>query len=282
MTPSHWAAVRAALRDTTGRFADLIDPPDGPAPDASARAGGWTVAETAAHVAAIAWLDVLLLDPGAEPPPIPGLQDWIATSNIEGVHAFNDATLAALPGRDLTALAADLRERVQMMDALAEHRDPSGTVGWLGGARPPVIGLFAHLVNELLQHGHDIARGVGRPWSVPSREASYFFEYFMVGLARNGVGALLDGGGPPRERPVVVEFRSAHTTPVTFVLLRGTLTVEEPGRAPDARVTFDPAALTMMLFGRLSRPRAVLTGGIRVSGRRPWLLPVFLRTVRVP
>jgi hypothetical protein len=32
----------------------------------------------------------------------------------------------------------------------------------------------------------------------------------------------------------------------------------------------------------LSKPRALLTGRVRVGGRRPWLLPVFLRKVRVP
>ncbi|RFU38046.1 hypothetical protein DZF91_29715 [Actinomadura logoneensis] len=284
MTPSpHWAAVRAALQDAADRFADLIDPPAGPGPDSGTRTDGtWTVGETAAHVAAIAWMDVGLLDPSSPPPPVPGFDTWLATSNVEGVHAFNETVLAAMPGRDLAVLAADLRERVKTMDALADGRDPAETVGWIGGARLPICGLFAHMVNELLLHGHDVARALGRPWTVPPRDASYFFEDFIVGLARNGVGALLDGGGPPREDPVVVEFRSAHTTPVTFVLRRGELSVEKPGRTPDVRLRFDPAAFTMMMFGRMSKPRALLTGRIRVGGRRPWLLPVFLRTVRVP
>jgi hypothetical protein len=37
-----------------------------------------------------------------------------------------------------------------------------------------------------------------------------------------------------------------------------------------------------MLFHRISKPRAVLTGKVVVRGRRPWLLPTFLRTVRCP
>lgn len=42
----------------------------------------------------------------------------------------------------------------------------------------------------------------------------------------------------------------------------------------------DPANL--MLFGRMSRVRAALTGKVLVSGPRPWLLPAFLRTVHMP
>jgi hypothetical protein len=37
-----------------------------------------------------------------------------------------------------------------------------------------------------------------------------------------------------------------------------------------------------MMFGRIARPRAVLSGKVRIGGPRPWLLPAFLRTVRMP
>jgi hypothetical protein len=37
-----------------------------------------------------------------------------------------------------------------------------------------------------------------------------------------------------------------------------------------------------MMFGRISRTRAALLGGLRIGGPRPWLLPAFLRTVRMP
>jgi putative sterol carrier protein len=93
---------------------------------------------------------------------------------------------------------------------------------------------------------------------------------------------LLDGGGPARERRIAVEFRSRHTAPVTLVLRDGLVSAEEPGGPTDVRVSFDPATLNLMLFGRISRVRAVLTGKVAVRGRRPWLLPAFLRTVRVP
>jgi hypothetical protein len=37
-----------------------------------------------------------------------------------------------------------------------------------------------------------------------------------------------------------------------------------------------------MMFGRISQARAVFTGKVRISGRRPWLLPAFRRKFRTP
>jgi hypothetical protein len=42
------------------------------------------------------------------------------------------------------------------------------------------------------------------------------------------------------------------------------------------------AVRNLFLFHRIGTPRAVLTGEVRVWGRRPWRLPTFLRTVHVP
>jgi hypothetical protein len=38
----------------------------------------------------------------------------------------------------------------------------------------------------------------------------------------------------------------------------------------------------MVLFHRIGHLRAALTGSLLVWGRRPWLLPAFLRKVRLP
>jgi hypothetical protein len=47
-------------------------------------------------------------------------------------------------------------------------------------------------------------------------------------------------------------------------------------------LSFHPPTLSLMLFGRIGKVRAMLSGGVAVRGRRPWLLPVFMRTVRLP
>lgn len=274
-----WQGVRTSVRETGDRFAELV----AAAPDPGAKVTTkWSVAETAAHLAALGWLNIALLRPDAEPLPIPGLAEKLPGTTVDDVNALNDLTLEHFTERDPQALAGMLRDRITMMLEASEGRDPGETVTWLGGSQLPLAGLFAHLLNELLLHGFDVARVLGRPWTVPPKDAAYFFEMFMVGLARNGVGRLLDGGGAPSERRIAVEFRSDYIEPVTLVLRNGRVSAEEPGEDTDVRVTFDPAVFNLMMFGRIGKARAVLARKVTVGGRRPWLLPVFLRTLRVP
>ncbi|MFI9010821.1 maleylpyruvate isomerase N-terminal domain-containing protein [Actinosynnema sp. NPDC053489] len=273
-----WPVVRAVLSDVTGRFADLVA-----ASDASALATpDWTVADTAAHVVAIASIYTTLLAPDGGGVTNPALAAVIPTVTVDTVADLNDLALRHFTERDPVRLAAMLRSLVATVLDVTEGTDPERTVPWLGASRVPVAGVLAHLVNELLVHGRDIALGVGAPWSTPPREAALFFELFIVGMMRNDTGVVLDGGRPPGDRRVAVAFRSRHTTPVTLVLHRGRVSVEEPGGPVDVRLSFDPAVLNLVLFGRVSRVRAVLTGKLRVGGPRPWLLPEFLRTVRLP
>ncbi|MDN3354099.1 hypothetical protein [Actinomadura sp. DC4] len=274
-----WQGVRTSVRETGDRFAEMVATAKDPGAEVTPN---WSVAVTAAHVTSLAWLNTTLLGPGAEPLPVPGLTERLPETTVDDVNAINDLTLAHFIERDPQVLAAMLRDHIGTMLDSSEGRDPSEPLTWLGGAQVPVAGLFAHLLNELLLHGHDIARTTGHPWAVPSKDAAYFFEMFMVGLARNGVGRLLDGGGPPRDRRIAVEFRSDYVEPVTLVLRNGRVTAEPPGEDTDVRVRFDPAVFTLMMFGRVSKPRAVLARKVSVGGRRPWLLPVFLRTLRVP
>ncbi|MCP2336104.1 maleylpyruvate isomerase N-terminal domain-containing protein [Actinomadura rupiterrae] len=279
MAPEKWNAIRASLRDTTERFAALVSA----VPDPYVKATDtWTVADTVTHVTSVGWLDTVLIDPTAPPPPVPDLFERMKSMNVEDVHELNRVVLGSLTERGVEPLLDRLRESVAFMLDRTADRDPDETVTWIGGAQVTLAGLFGHMINELLLHGHDIATGAREPWDIPPRDASYFFGEFMVGLATHGLGHLLDGGGRPRERPISVEFRSAYTDPVVFRLVDGRTTAHPPSGVPDVRLTFDPAVFNMMLFGRTSRVKAVLTRKVTIGGRRPWLLPEFLRTVRVP
>jgi hypothetical protein len=40
--------------------------------------------------------------------------------------------------------------------------------------------------------------------------------------------------------------------------------------------------MNLVLFHRLTRSRAALTGALRIWGRRPWLLAPFLQKIRLP
>jgi uncharacterized protein (TIGR03083 family) len=279
ITEDRWNAVRAALKEASDRFVEVV----AGAPDATAAATrDWSIADTAAHVASVAWLDAMMLLPDLEPPPVPGLAERLDHTSVDGVHGLNALVLRHLTERDPKVLTAGLSEHIARMLDGTEGTDPAEPTAWLGGSRAPRAGILAHMLNELLIHGRDIAHATGVPWTIAPQDAAHFFQLFFVELGYNGVGELLAGGGKPRARRIAVEFRSDFTTPVTIVLQNGRVTIEPPDSRPDVKISFDPTVVCLMLFGRISKARAVLTRGVVVTGRRPWLLPIFLRTVRTP
>jgi hypothetical protein len=273
-----WDAVRASVKDTGDRFATMVSRVPGSETKAT---GDWSVAETAAHVAGIARYDTTLLRPGEEL-PVPGFAERAAAASVDGVHDLNELVLGHFSERDPMVLAQLLRDDVEQVLADSESRDPNETVAWVGDSQLPLAGLIAHLLDELLIHGRDIALATNVPWVIAPGDAAQFFELFFVPLVDGECGHLLDGGDRPRARRIGVEFRSEYTTPVTLALQNGKVSVEPPGHSPDVRVSFDPVTLNLMMFGRISRLRAVATRKVVIRGPRPWLLPVFLRKVRVP
>jgi uncharacterized protein (TIGR03083 family) len=279
VTDEEWEAVRESLRTTAGRFCELVASVPDPAATASA---GWTVADVAAHVTTVAALETMVLGAAEVPFRMPGLAEVIAATTTDTVHGLNDQVMSHFRERDVTHVLGMLRHYVGLMLTASQDRDPGETFPWLGEARPTLAGILAHMVNELLIHGNDIASSVKAPWAMPPQDAAMFFDLFFVGLVNSQMGRLLDGSKRPLRRRIAVEFRSGYTAPVTIVVRDGQVTAEPPGPGADAWVRFDPAALNMMMFGRISKLQAVLTRKIIIGGRRPWLIPAFLRTVRLP
>lgn len=276
ITLDTWTAARTAVAEATDRFATLVAGSD---PKAMATAD-WSVAVTATHVASLAWMNTGLVGPTGRPDP--SVWDKLVGCNVDTVADFNVHVLGLFAERDPAVLVERLRADVAEMLRATENVDPTSTVTWLGGSQLPITGMFGHLVNELLLHGYDIARATKQAWVIPPADAALFFEVFFVELLRRDIGELLANDQPPSERRIAVEFRSHHTTPVTIVLHRGQVSVEEPGGDTDVKIFFDPSTVNLMLFHRISKARAVLTGKVVAWGRRPWLLPTFLKTVRCP
>jgi hypothetical protein len=279
VTDDQWTTIRTAFKETGDRFAELLVTTR--QPDAKA-INDWTVATTAAHVTTIALLYTWVVRPEDTELPFPALADRLDLTTVHTVSELNDVALDHFTERDLAALAGHVRTHIDHILRATEDLAPTKPVAWIGGAQVPIAGILAHLINELQLHGHDIARATQRPWRVSSTNAALFFDMFLVGMLHNDGGRLLENGRAPSERRISVEFRSEYTSPATLVLHKGVLSVEEPGKGADVRLSFDPAVLIMMMFNRFAKARAVLTGKVVVSGRRPWLLPVFLRTVRMP
>ncbi|MEV4381150.1 maleylpyruvate isomerase N-terminal domain-containing protein [Streptosporangium sp. NPDC049644] len=277
--PNHQSrAVRATLEQAGDRFARLLTS----VPPQTMATRDWTVAETGAHVAAIAHLYTVIVRQDGTPHPMPELTAPIASTNVDTVADVNDLALASYPERDPAVLARRLRADIGELLRVTEHLDPATPIPWLGEARVPLTGLLAHLINEIHQHGWDIARSGRAPWTIPAREAALFFDLFLIGVIRGDHGRLLDTAGPKRSGRIAVRFHSRYTTPATLVLQDGRVRVEESSARTDVHLAFDPPTLNLMLFGRVSRPKAVLTGKIAAWGRRLWLLPPFLREVHLP
>ncbi|MGK5553854.1 maleylpyruvate isomerase N-terminal domain-containing protein [Actinomadura kijaniata] len=279
ITADSWAETREYLRTRSALFTALAVRAAATRRRATA---DWSVTDTAAHVATLARACCGLVDPGHAPGPFTGFGDLVERTVVDTVDEFNEVLLERLPDRTPRELARATRRDVDHVLRVTEDADPTTPVSWLGGSRVPLAGVLAHLLNEFQVHGRDIANAARLPWRVPPREAAPFFEQFLVGVTDYGYGRLLDGHGPPPRGRVAVEFRSAHTTPVTMALTDGFATVERPDGRPDVRLSFDPTALNLMLFGRVSKARAVLTGKVVIRGPRPWKLPGFLRIVRLP
>ncbi|MFJ8917095.1 maleylpyruvate isomerase N-terminal domain-containing protein [Amycolatopsis sp. NPDC102389] len=252
-----------------------------PDPDAMVTAD-WTVAETVAHVAMIAKMYTALVCPDSVPLLDARGQSQVEKTTVDTVSVLNGLVLRDFPERDLGVLVTGLLADIEEVLRVTEDADPATLVEWLGESKVPLAGVLAHLVNELQIHGWDIARALKLPWTIPPADAALFFDLFLVGVLSHDIGHLLDTGESPRERRIAVAFRSAYTSPVVLVLHRGRVTVEEPGGPVDARISFDPPSLNLMLFHRVGKVRSALTGKIVVGGRRPWLLPAFLRVVRLP
>jgi uncharacterized protein (TIGR03083 family) len=281
ITAEQWNAARAALRDSGERFAGLVGS-SGPRTMATK---DWSIADTVAHVTSIALWDTALAQPEAIPLPYPWdvVEDQIPVTTVDTLNVLNDQVMKRFTERDPQVLASQLRTHIDDMLRASAGADPDQPVPWFGGSRVPLAAIFAHLTNELQIHGHDIARATGARWVIPSAYAAQFHDLLVAGLARYGVGHFLDNDRPAPRRRIAVRFKSRYMAPLTMVMAPGgAVTLAGPDSPVDVQVRFEPAAFNLMMFGRISLLRAVLTGKVSLSGPRPWLLPAFLRIVRFP
>lgn len=278
VAPHQWQRARVSLPEVLPRLLDLA----GSVPADRLVTAHWTVADTLAHLTTITALNVGLARGTPPDVPFPGLAKLIAATTVDTVADMNDKIMERFTERRVPELTARLRADVEGLLEVTQNADPTHEVDWLGGARVHFAGLLAHLLNELNIHAWDIARAVGAPWHTDARDATQFVEVFLAGVARSGYGRLLDRQGRVRPGRIVVTFQPRAGQPVTLALTDGRVTLEPAQPRPDVRLSYDPATFNLMMFGRISKPRAVLTGKLAVGGRRPWLLPAFLKTMRVP
>ncbi|GAA1311930.1 maleylpyruvate isomerase N-terminal domain-containing protein [Saccharothrix xinjiangensis] len=278
LTDQRWEHLREAVAGASTRFARLLA--DCHRPDRRA-VGDWSVAETAAHTAVVARLNAGLVSADPAPLGVPDLDAMWREASFGDFTRINSLSNERFPYRDGGSTGRDLVERVDVMLARSADLDPRELRTWLGGARLPVATMVAHQLNEVLLHGFDIAEALGAPWPIPPEEAALAFDLFLMPLIGGDTGALF-GGGAHRGRRVLIEFRSAHTTPVLVEDGDGRIAVTAPDRAADATITFEPAALLLQIFRRTRLLATLASRGVSVSGPHPWAALDYLRRTRTP
>lgn len=275
-----WSAVREALARTADRYAALLHGVRNPAAPAL---HGWSIAQLAAHVTVVSSLDLHTATNGEVSFVAPELLELAFSATITDIARLNTLSLHRVTERDPHVLAEQLRRDVELILRVTADGDGSAVGLWLGGARLTVCAMLAHLLNELLLHGHDVARAERRPWPIPAADAATAFRSFLLPVLAGNSGQLMVADGPVTPGRVRAEVRGHHHEPVTVLAENGRLTVEPVAAGPvDLRIWNDPAALMLVLWGRSGRLRPLLTGRVRIWGRRPWRIFRFLAAARTP
>jgi len=281
-----WAAVQEALREAVGRVTALLRSdldPNAPA------IGEWSLAEVAMHLSQ-AWLivpDLARGDLSRTYEVVPDMEGIAGANFIRDVWDLGGATKLGVrsdPERSLRVLADRIEGRAAEFFAEQAGRSPDEACPWLvEGVVVPRPVLTAHLLNETLVHGRDIARAGRRPWPIERAHAAMVFGDFIVEIMK----AL-----PPRA--MVDQKRAKGVRAVFDLRLRGgdswrwcfddgELRIDpEPRPRIDCHISADPLTLVLVAYGRKSQWPAIAKGQLVAWGRRPWLGPRLRALMRNP
>ena len=263
-------AVRQVLAQVGTRAADLIgsiDDMNRPVPGLD-----WTVGQVAAHMLVAIRGNTASMGGNTEQlsqfvPDVAGYSDRMA--------AMTSRTLAAEPVRDPAAAAAALRDAVTAFVSQAEQQAPDDAVQtpWYGaGASLPVAMDSRLMIGEMLIHGLDIARGLGKPWPL-SRD-----EVLLVIPAIYAMMPRLFKADAARDVNVTfkVRMRGGGTT---CIRVQDGYVDSSPwsplsGRA-DCALSADPVAFFLLAYGRKGQWPLIAQGRLVSYGRKPWLALSF-------
>ncbi len=229
--------------------------------------GAWTVGEVAAHLSHAFRFD---LDAVAGR-PVPA-----AVVTTAGMAELNAKLLAEDGERDPAALADRIGALADEFDSVASR---ATSVDWLEGVSLPPSVVAGHLLVECLMHGHDIARAVGRPWSIDRHHALLAIEGGVLPLIDALPTAFVKPGGF-RGR-FEVRLRGGRQLVMDFD--RGRLRIDAASAGDvDAYISTDPVALMLLFIGRHGVAKPILDGDLAAWGRRPWKLAGMLTAISPP
>ena len=275
-----WRASREALAAEIVRVVSLLRETPDPPPRKPGET--WGFAETAAHLSH-GWMTLPQLADG-DIEPIVELVGQTAITHTSEMGALTERAVAEDPERDPRVLADRIEHAASAYLSACSDADVDRTEQWIAtDVQAPVPMFTAHLLNETVLHGLDLARAVRRSWRVEPAHASLALHEFLVPAIRQMPDRLIDADALHRER-IVVEFRLRHAPWLRLRFENRALHVDDPatsGRV-DAHVGTDPATLLVYLWGRRSLPSAFLRGRMVAWGRAPWRAPPVARAVALP
>lgn len=262
--------VRQVLAQVGNRAADLIGSID----DMSRPVPGldWTVGQVAAHMLVAIRGNTASMGGNTEQlsqfvPEVGGYSDRMA--------AMTSRTLAVEPVRAPAAAATALREAVAAFVSQAEQQAPDDAVQtpWYGaGASLPVAMDSRLMIGELLIHGLDIARGLGKPWPLSKDEVLLVIPAIYAMMPRlfkadaaRGVNATFK-----------VRMRGGDTTCVRVQNGSVDSAPWGPIYSPaDCALSADPVAFLLLAYGRKGQWPLIAQGRLLSYGRKPWLALSF-------
>lgn len=276
---STWRMTRRALAAEAARVVtllrDVTEPPSRPADQV------WGFAELAAHLSH-GWMILPALARGDEDP----LRELVGSTSFRHPSELGDLTQRAVeadPERDPVVLAKRIETAASSYLSSCRDSDVDQVQPWLAtGVRMPIPVFSAHLLNETVLHGLDLARAAGRRWRVDPAHASLALHEFLVPIIRELPDDVVDAdAGQAR---VVLEFRLRRAGRLRLRLEDGGLHVDDPagpGRV-DARIGTDSATLLMFLWNRQGPGRVLMRGRAVVWGRAPWRAVRMKQAVALP
>lgn len=251
MTVANPSALLAAVNKTAFRVSLLMRAACHPDRNAI---GTWTVGETANHLAHCYSGFVNVFDGTFSVAP-------------DHVDAHNAQMLAADPERDLDVLADRVDEDAPKYAEAASRFRGDQLVDFFTGMRTPPSTVTATLLGEALVHGYDIAKAEGLPWPIETEHAILTMDGLVPMLVhfvdRQAAAGLRTG----------FEVRLQGGSSQYWYFDDGQLDVKDSEIVPvDCRIAADPATWLLMAYNRIGPTMPVMSGKVRVWGRRPWLV----------
>jgi uncharacterized protein (TIGR03083 family) len=243
--------ARPAVADAAARFTNLVSSvdPSLPLPDSE-----WTAGDMTAHVTIVAR----------------ALEGYLAGErkpvlDVADVPGSNARVLAERPERDIGKLTDELQDATGGFFRNSENATATDPTSW-HGMDATVGAVYGIYLGELLLHGRDVARAAGRPWPISRSDASIIFAC-AAGVAHG----FLDKE-KVKDLSATYEVRLRGGPRVTFAFAGGALDVTPgPARRADCRISADPLAVVLVVYGRTSQWTQIARGKLMSFGRKPWL-----------